>query len=389
MRIFYAADYTTIPGSMLWHNNLFLPLVDLGHDVIRFHHDLTPHQLHSDPRDPKHAPFNATHRPQLETKLLSAIERSHRQKPIDIFFSYFYGSYVGSDVIRAIRDMGILTINWYCNGSYQFDLVAAIAPSYDFCLVPEKFRIDDYRRIGATPVYCQEAANPRIYRPSPLPRDVDVSFVGQKYGDRPEYIQHLLEAGIDVQVWGPSWAPDISIRGLIDRLRSLRSMNDTIGVVRRLASRFLGREARVQQRGIFGPPLSDEEMIRMYSRSKISLGFSSCGSTHEGTERILQVRLRDFEAPMSGAFYMVEFMEELAEFFDIGSEVVCYSSKEDLASKCRYYLKHERERDRIRLAGLRRAVNEHTWQKRFETVFRTIGLPPFGDGPRYEPTTAA
>ena len=77
--------------------------------------------------------------------------------------------------------------------------------------------------------------------------------------------------------------------------------------------------------------MTDLEMIKMFSRSKINLGFSSCGETHQDDERILQIRLRDFEVPMSGGFYMVEFMEELEEFYEIGKEVVCYTGPEDLS----------------------------------------------------------
>lgn len=112
----------------------------------------------------------------------------------------------------------------------------------------------------------------------------------------------------------------------------------------------------------------------MYSRSRISLGFSSCGETHRSGERVLQVRLRDFEAPMSGAFYMVEYMDELQEFFEDGKEIVCYHDKHDLAEKAKFYLSHDAERERIRWAGHRRAVGEHTWQQRFRRVFREVGL---------------
>jgi spore maturation protein CgeB len=118
-----------------------------------------------------------------------------------------------------------------------------------------------------------------------------------------------------------------------------------------------------------GPPLSDEELVRMYSRSKISLGFTTVA---EGL--IKQVRLRDFEAPMSGAFYMVERFNDLAEFFDPGKEVVFFDSPDDLLDKVRYYLGHDAERRRIREAGMRRARNEHTWHRRFETVFAQIGI---------------
>ena len=104
--------------------------------------------------------------------------------------------------------MGITTVNWYCNAAHQFHLVREISPHYDWCLVPEKFRLPDYRAIGARPIYCQEAANPAVYRPLEVPGDLDVAFVGQAYGDRPEYIEHLMQAGIDVWVWGHGWQID-------------------------------------------------------------------------------------------------------------------------------------------------------------------------------------
>ena len=112
----------------------------------------------------------------------------------------------------------------------------------------------------------------------------------------------------------------------------------------------------------------------MYSRSKISLGFSVVGDTHQTGASIKQIRLRDFEAPMSGAFYMVENMEELVEFFEIGKEIVCYDDKADLLEKVRYYLAHDSERERIRRAGLLRARRDHSWHERFTAVFKTIGL---------------
>ena len=36
---------------------------------------------------------------------------------------------------------------------------------------------------------------------------------------------------------------------------------------------------------------------------------------------------------------MVEYVEELEEFFEIGKEIVCYTDPEDLAEKIKYYLK--------------------------------------------------
>jgi spore maturation protein CgeB len=121
-------------------------------------------------------------------------------------------------------------------------------------------------------------------------------------------------------------------------------------------------------------PLPDDDLVKMYSRSKINLGFSTCGDTHRGNDRILQVRLRDFEVPMSGGFYMVEAFRELAEFFDLQREIVGYQTREDLLANIRHYLAHDDERETIRAAGHARALRDHTWQQRFQTAFAALGL---------------
>jgi spore maturation protein CgeB len=400
VRIFYASGERpnqALPDSQVWRNNLFKSLVALGHDVVEFDYELDPLLRHADVSKPENRSFVDEHRPAAEAALLTQLGAAHREAPIDLFFSYFYSVCARPETIHRIRDMGIVTMNWYCNGSYQFDLVAEIAPAYDYSLVPEEFRLDDYRRVGANPIYCQEAANPDIYHPMSVERDLDVVFVGARYGERPAYIRQLVEAGVAVRVFGPGWQRPVRSRpaegarkaSLPARFgRRVRRMLGAAGpqtVVRRPAA----IPATPQPRPVIaapddlppevcGPKLTDDEMVEMYSRARISLGFSSVGQTHPGGERIVQVRLRDFEAPMSGAFYMVEEMPELRQFYEIGREVVTYDGPDDLVEKCRYYLEHDEERERIRVAGHTRAQRDHTWQRRFRDVFRTAGLPETG-----------
>jgi spore maturation protein CgeB len=394
MRIFYASDTTPNASfqSNLWRNNLYQPLVDLGHDVVEFQYDLRRTFQNLNPEYPGQKAFIDKNRPRVTKELLRQIKTAHVKKPIDLFFSYFYDACVLPEAIDEIKAMGIITVNWYCNGSYQLHLVSEIAPHYDWCLVPEKFRINDYVAMGARPIYCQEAANPNIYKPYDLPVEFDVTFVGQAYGERPTYIKYLLDHGIDVRVWGWGWqnfspeavAADNSLmRRAANIGRALLTPAGWQAVRRRLTNLVAAPSEKAGEEyvervtlpaPILGGILSDEEMIQMYSRSRINIGFSSCGNTHETEERIVQVRLRDFEVPMSGGFYMVEYMEELEEFFGIGKEIVCYTDKDDLVDKIKYYLSHDDEREAIRKAGYERCLRDHTWHKRFETVFQEMEL---------------
>jgi spore maturation protein CgeB len=390
MRIFYASDKTPNASiaSNLWRNNLLLPLRDLGHEVVEFDYDFGGTFRNLDPAQPEQREFIRRNRPRLSAALLEQIEAAHKARPIDLFFSYFYDACVLPETIDRVRALGIRTVNWYCNGSYQLHLASEISPHYDWCLVPEKFRMEDYRRMGARPIYCQEAANPNIYKPYDVPQDLGVTFIGQAYGDRPAAIRRLIERGIDVRVWGFGWralsedapAPPASAR-LARIARKLLTPGGQRAAWEKLKTR-LSAAARpsaapapvLLPSRVLGGVLDDAEMIRTYSRSKINLGFSTCGDTHLTKERILQVRLRDFEVPMSGGFYMVEYMEELEEFFEIGKEIVCYRDFEDLADKVTYYLAHDSERERIRRAGHERCKRDHSWQRRFERAFAEMAL---------------
>ena len=396
MRIFYAADTTPNAAfhSNLWRWNLCTPLMDMGHEVVEFDFDLRPVFLNLDPGVPEQARFIEKQRPRTSRELLRQITREHARKPLDLFFSYFYDACVLPETIDAIRSLGIRTMNFYCNASYQLHLVAEIAPRYDWCLVPEKFRLQDYVALGARPIYCQMAANPALYRPVPdATLDYDMTFVGQAYGERPATVAYLRSHGLDVRVWGDGWSRHSDVprepwrrRSLGSYMRAGRRLAVTEGwraVGRRLRSLAVGRQSGSADADVdatlvrlpastIGPTLTDAEMISMYSRSRINLGFSSVGDPRTLNARILQVRLRDFEVPMSGGFYMVEYMKELEEFYEIGREIVCYRDPADLAEKAAYYLAHSAEREAIRRAGHERAKRDHTWQRRFESVFRVI-----------------
>src|SRR5665811_345468 len=114
MRIFYAAPSTPhqsqLSNSNIWWYNLYLPLVDLGHELVTFNFDYTEFNYNLDPHIPKQKDFIMRNRPRLGRELLKQIRAAHNEKPIDIFFSYFYSTYVEPEVIEEIGKMGIITI---------------------------------------------------------------------------------------------------------------------------------------------------------------------------------------------------------------------------------------------------------------------------------------
>jgi hypothetical protein len=358
MRIFYAVPQaaTSVIDSKIWRHNFYDSLVSMGHDVVEFNYDLDRSFQSIDTSVAANQSFVAANRSRLSEELIRQVQDSHRQQPIDLFFAYLADALILPAAIRSIRKLGIVAVNWYCNASFQFDLVREISPYFDWCLVPERNRLSYYESAGARPIYCPEAANEHYYRPLGLAKDIPVSFVGQAYGERPDLARRLSEAKIPMKVFGPRWQNYLRIRkffGLVEKSYAHLRL----------------------PRKIYGGVVPDDQLVRIFNRTQVNLGFSAVWN--DGP-RELQVRLRDFEIPMSGAFYLVEYQPELEEYFEIGKEIECYRELDDLIEKIRHYLARPELCEKIGRAARARCVRDHSWASRFTQVFEKIGLrtPP-------------
>jgi spore maturation protein CgeB len=343
----------------------------MGHELVRFDCPGWP-----DDTDPV---WVNRGKPRTNERLVQEFRDAHRKRPLDLFYGYLYSSVAYPATIDLIRESGVPTVNFSCNNIHQFDLVRGIAAHFDVCVVPEQAAQADFVRVGARPIRIQLAANPNVYRPYPEPRIHDVTFVGQRYADRAGYLDHLHHNGLDVRAWGAGWQP----RKRLDMAHAKAALalveDERFDGIRRLVRRtppsaHVGLADAVDTSAYGGPRLLQRDLVRMFSQSRLSLGFATAGSSHLSEQRLTHLRLRDFEAPMSGALYLTEHQLELAEYFEPGTEVLTYLNRDDLLDKARYYLAHQEESERIRHAALQRARRDHTWHHRFHELFSALGL---------------
>lgn len=376
LRIFLALASSPVPGfaSELWTRNLHDPLVDLGHEVLLWDDGLGPiFEL-----DPQAAATVAV-RSRCSQRWVAAVEQAHREAPLDLVLTYVSDSHFEPAAIDHVRDRVAPVVNFFCNNIHQFHLVRGIAPHFTVCLVPEREAVAFYRSIHANPMSFPMAANPAVYRPREVAETLDATFAGQRYADRASGLLALREAEVDAHVFGLGWsgpAPDgrrgagRSLLGDLGRLAvtTARGRNP----LRAVRDRLDWTRLRTRHPQALHSPLSDDAYIALFSRSRVSLGFLLLGDSHRTRKPLRQIRLREFEAPMAGAFYLTEFIDELAEYYEVGREIVCWRTHEELVDLARYYLAHDSERERIRRAGLDRAHRDHTWHRRFENLFAKL-----------------
>lgn len=237
----------------------------------------------------------------------------------DCVFFHTYQERIYKSTIKRITDSGVTTIGWFSDDHWRFeDYSRKWAPYLNYCVTTDKESFLKYRSLGYPAILSQWAANPNYYKPYPLEKIYDVSFVGQCHGIRREVTSHLISKGVSLKTFGRGWGEYI--------------------------------------------PFAD--MVKIYSQSRINLNISASSVDSS----VKQVKGRIFEVPMAGGFLLTDYAPELENFFTIGEELVCYEGLDDAVEKIRYYLAHEGEREQIAQAGHKRALEQHTWQCRLADV---------------------
>jgi len=377
MRIFQVLEGSsnaTVPGSQTWHRNLYEPLVEMGHEVALF--SLTEGRMAMQRN-------NAQARACFSQKLLDTFRREHAKKAFALFFAYLMNGMVEPAAIAEIRKTGVPTCNFSCNNAHQFYLVDELSPHFDYNLHSEKDARDKFLAIGANPLWWPMASNPKYFRPLEICRTIQASFVGANYALRARYIGHLLENEIETHAYGPGWVDGARTRwrSLAKRYLFIWQALSTIDPQRqsaasaKLADHDYRRSLSSRFPSNMHYPVSDDELIALYSRSHVSLGFLEVYDRHDPSRPVTRhLHLREFEAPMSGALYCTGYMDELAEMFEPDKEVLVYRNQHELLDKMRFYLAHPEQAEVIRQAGRKRALAEHTYHERFRKLFKILGL---------------
>jgi hypothetical protein len=292
-------------------------------------------------------PGSLTERRDSNTKRLLEIFRSLdlQLKVPDILIAQTWAGYVDPRAFGQIRQVyGTIVVNIAMDDRHQYwgpkvngewGGTYGLIPYIDLALTAAPECVDWYLKEGCPAIFFPEASDPKIFHPmAKLPKLYDISFVGGRYGVREKIVVTLKKAGIRVTPYGAGWEN--------------------------------GR-------------ISTEEVPILFAQSKVVLGVGTIGHC----SNFYALKLRDFDGPMSGSCYLTHDNPELSLLYDVGKEIVTYRTVDECIEKVKYYLEHESEREEIARAGYERAKRDHTWDKRFHSVFSLLGLAGSQRNPRH------
>src|SRR5258708_5719926 len=112
------------------------------------------------------------------------------------------------------------------------------------------------------------------------------------------------------------------------------------------------------------------ELNQVYADAKVVVGDTLCINfdyPYYFSDRL-------FETTGRGGFTIFPYIKGIEKCFLPGKEIVTYNygDFEQLKSLIDYYLEHDEEREKIRLAGFTRAKKDHGYCKRWEYILETV-----------------
>ncbi|HEX9983058.1 MAG TPA: glycosyltransferase [Thermoanaerobaculia bacterium] len=318
--------------SFSWHHHLLPDLRELGPVTHFDYHEHGFDYMTLAAADQR----GRAERERMLSLLLPALREAHKKRPVDWLFYYGGGQDISPVLQRKIaEELGIPSANMSLDdkqgwaGRQTTDARTGaidITKEFDVYMTSARVACEWHLAEGGRAIYMPEGFSDAGFHPLDVEKDIPVSFIGVSYGFRPSIVDDLRKARLPVQPFGAGWGTKM---------------------------------------------LSSAEQLEVINRSRINLGMGGI----EYSERLTNVKGRDFEIPgTGGGMYLTTFNPDLALHFDVGGEIVCYSTRDELIELLRWYLARPEECGEIAARARARCLREHRWLHRYERLLQILGV---------------
>lgn len=266
---------------------------------------------------------------------------------------------------REAENIGAKTLWWVSDDSWMFDrLSKKIAPYFHWVVSCDSKSFARHVKMGhKNVIHSQYACNNFYYQPVPDPKIYEVSFVGQPHGVRKRMINELEKSGIKVNCWGFGWPAGVLPQADLPKVFSQSKINLNFNAPggafwKKAASLFLKRKGeRKSRRLVLEKPWDWKDNFLSFWNSLR-----------------WQLHCRPFEVLGCRGFLLTDDADNLRDYYEDGKELVIFKDVKDLVKKIKHYLAHDQERERIAQAGYERTLKDHTYEKRFDEIFKIMGF---------------
>ena len=287
-------------------------------------------------------------RPWQTVSFNTAITRQVRVLKPDVVFIY-KGVFVTAATLQYAKANGCKIVMFYPDVSMTAhgENIPKAIPLYDLIFTTKTFGIRDMQEKYTVKnvSFIPHGFDPDIHRPLKITdkdRSVfgcDVSFIGIWSPKKEKLLAHIMQTlpHIKMRIWGGQW----------DKA--------TAGVLKD---------------AIQGMPVVGDLYAMAIQCSKVNLGILS--EQVSGASSGDLITSRTFHIPGAGGFMLHERNEESVLYYKENEEAAFFDGAEELAAQTKRFLEDAAQREKIRLAGHKRAVAEHSLDARAKTIIQLM-----------------
>lgn len=276
----------------------------------------------------------------------------------DLLLGYFYDTMLSPRIREALRRSARRLINYPLNLLDQTDHFRMALDFFDETWCAEEGVLAELRALPGLRDkirYVPMASDPFLFRPLGVAVTPRVLFAGSAYGRRGELLARFGRE-LPITVTGTG-------HGSLGVLRSIG--RELLKEHRRIGMGEMVERFRRRSRGV---ALGDEAYARMAASHGVSVGFNDVRRESSG-EIVYKVRLREYDAPMTGLCHLAQRLPELQRSFEDGREMLLYDDAEEAISLLGRIAAGDLDWRAVGARARARAESDHTWTRRLHDVF--------------------
>lgn len=338
-------------------------------------------------------------------QLINRVEELSTAGGLDLIFFSILDDFISIKTLQKLQNFNIPLVNYHADMVALWYRSIKTAKYFSLFCCAQKYGMDFLQKTGARVLYLPMAANPYSEtRVSECVQFNGVTFLGAPIGYRPSVLAYLYYREIPLRIYGHHWDwcpreynPETargryfsqSMLGLSDKTIhdlanylipqiAYKPMQFAYNQFQKILGKYNERHFDVEEHYAHLPPeiilgdYSDRDFTKLVQSSLINLGFSHITGKEGSRYEMRQVRLRDFEIPLAGGFYLGQFSEELSELYIEGEHVEFWRTREELRNKVKYYLAYPESAKRIADNGYQYALENHTWVNRLKVIIDSM-----------------
>ncbi|MBS1627448.1 MAG: glycosyltransferase family 1 protein [Bacteroidetes bacterium] len=348
----------------------------------------------------------------INNTILSLAQELHQQNKLTLIFMSIYDDYLLEETLIKLKKLNVPLVNYHPDMVVQWYRMLKTGKYFDFIGCAQKTYLNVYEKKKFKAQYLPFASNPSIQKINIGNINFNgATFMGAPLGYRPFILSHLYFNNIPLRIFGHHWdwvtrkstsaqTQEIKVQTSGINLGFLKLSDKNIHDIKNYLPLRLKEEGvaflneqyykwkeklfpthidgdefygNIPQTVIHGQ-YKKEDFVQLVNESAINIGFTHLSGKLNSRFETKQVRLREFEVPLAGGFYITQYCNELADLYKEGKHIATWKTRDELLEKTKYYLNNNVERNTIAKQGYEYALANHTWEKRFNYILNELKI---------------